>query len=193
MQYNVCIYDKSTYDKVGFFLSRKLCMGSFKIVQEERSRLSTFLICGKSLLLKYLTYHFWFTYSLHGCHRSVLNRDEGQRKGQKEKAVTFDDNYLKSNYLTYSLVGIRPQDPQLRRLQCATAIRFGSVFYKAAITACRSVAVSALLHQQEKAAALLVPEFHLESIIYFLSCDFVHFLCFIISPLPVSSQVADTP
>ena len=91
-------------------------MGSFKIVQEEKSRLSTFLICGKLLLLKYLTYHFWFTYSLHGCHRSVSNRDEGQRKGQKEKAVTFDDNYLKSNYLTYSLVGIRTQDPQLRRL-----------------------------------------------------------------------------
>ena len=94
--------------KWDFFLSRKLCMGSFKIVQEEKSRLSTFLICGKSLLLKYLTYHFWFTYSLHGCHRSVSNRDEGQRKGQKEKAVIFDDNYLKSNYLTYSLVGINP-------------------------------------------------------------------------------------
>ena len=30
MQYNVCIYDKSTYDKVGFFFKPKIVYGQFQ-------------------------------------------------------------------------------------------------------------------------------------------------------------------
>ena len=50
-----------------------------------------------------------------------------------------------------------------------------------------------LFYQQEEVCIPFVPEFPVEGFLYFLSCDFFHLLCLIISPLPVSSQVADIP